>query len=179
MFWKKRNKEKVKSFTCPKCGETHDKLAAIGFDEPHYYSILNEKDKKELAELTADFCTIRHADQTDRFIRTFLRMQINDTCEDLDYGVWVSVSEQTFNDYESEFENNPNGKTYFGMIANEIQDFEESTLGIHVNIETRADGSRPEIVPHKSEHQLIKEWEKGIKIEEAETRVDKLMNNIG
>jgi len=61
---------------------------------------------------------------------------VNDACENLDYGVSVSLSEKNFNEYNDEFDNNVAGKTYFGMISNEILYYEESILGIHVNIST-------------------------------------------
>ncbi len=171
MFWKKK---KNKPFKCPQCGKAHDELPAIGFNEPYYYSILSEPNKTIQTELSSDFCIIKHPEQTDRFIRTYLRIHVNDACENLDYGVWVSVSEKTFNEYESEFKNNTEGKTYFGRIANEIEDYEESTLGLHVNIETRSGGIRPEIIPHESNHVLIKEWEQGISFKEAKKRIDRL-----
>lgn len=176
MFWKRK---KVGKYKCPKCGKEHDQIPAIGFNIPHYYNVLSEQDKNEIAELTSDFCIIRHPEQTDRFIRAYLRMQINDSCEDLDYGIWVSVSEQTFCEYNSEFGDNKEGQTYFGRIANEISDYQESTLGIHVNVETRANGSRPELIPHESEHQLVTEWKQGITLKDAENRVSKLFGNDG
>ena len=58
-------------------------------------------------------------------------------------------------------------------------DYYENTLGLHVNVETKVNRIRPKIIPHQSEHDLIKEWENGIRISEAERRVEKLMNNVG
>lgn len=92
----------------------------------------------------------------------------------MDYGVWVSVSELTFNEYKSEFCDNQEGKSYFGRVSNEIADYKESTLGIHVNVETRSGGSRPELIPHESEHRLVSDWKKGITISEAKKRLKEL-----
>ena len=174
MFWKKsKNKDK---FKCAMCGKVQDKLPALAFMSPIYYSYLSDEDKNDMAELTEDFCIIRHPEQIDRFIRTTKTFQIVDACEDLNYGIWVSVSEKTFDEYKADFKNNIEGKTYFGSICNEIPEYEESTLGLHVNVETRANGIRPEIILHQSEHVLIKDWEKGISILEAEVRVQNIMN---
>ena len=173
-----KRKEKSTEFKCSTCGQVHDELPALGFLSPLYYDTLNEKDKKEIAELSTDFCKIKHEDQTDRFIRTTLTIKINDACEDLDYGIWVSLSEKSFNEYQSEFKNNVEGKTYFGMISNEIPDYEESTLGIHVNVNTRSGGIRPEIIPHQNEHKLISDWENGINIKEAEKRIERMTNSL-
>ncbi len=177
MFWRKsKNKNK---FKCSKCGKIHEELPALAFSSPDYYEYLNDKDKKEIAEISDDFCIIRYPEQTDRFIRTTMTFQIIDACENLDYGIWVSVSEKTFEDYKAEFKKNIEGKTYFGRICNEIHEYKESTLGFHVNVETRANGIRPEIIPHQSEHDLIKDWENGITIAEAERRIQNMMNNVG
>lgn len=175
MFWDKFRKHKKKEFKCPTCGETHDELPAIGFKAPYHYEILSENDKNEIAELSDDFCVISYPDQIDRFIRTVLSIQVNDACENLEYGIWVSVSENTFNEYKSNFNKDSEPKTYFGMICNEIIDYEESTLNLHVNIETRNEGLRPEIIPHNAEHKLVSDWENGITIEEAEKRVEKII----
>lgn len=162
-------------YKCEHCGELHDELPALAFNAPFYYAILKETDKEKIAEISDDFCIIRHDDQTDRFIRTVMTIQINDACEDLDYGLWVSVSEKTFNEYKTNFKKEARAATYFGMICNEIPDYENSTLGLHVNVNTRNGGIRPELFPHQKDHQLVRDWEDGITIEEAVKRVDKMM----
>jgi hypothetical protein len=136
------------------------------------------RDEEEIAEISSDFCKITHEDQTDRFIRTTLTIQINDACENLDYGVWVSLSEKSFNEYEADFKSNVEEKTFFGMISNEIPDYEISTLGLHVNVNTRNGGIRPEIIPHETEHKLISDWENGITFKEAEKRVERMNKNF-
>lgn len=173
-----KKKQKSTEFRCSTCGEIHDELPALGFITPFYYETLNEKDKKEITEISSDFCVINHEDQTDRFIRTVLTIQINNACENLDYGVWVSLSEKSFNEYEADFKNNAEEKTYFGMISNDIPDYEESTLGLHVNVNTRKGGIRPEIIPHENDHKLISDWENGISIEEAEKRIERMNNSL-
>lgn len=173
MFWKKWKKKKSINFKCSMCGKIHNRLSAIGFNTPFYYEDLDENDKKDIAKISSDFCEIKHVDQTDRFIRTTLTISINDTCDNLDYGVWVSLSEKSFNEYKSDFKDNVEGKTYFGMISNDIFDYKETTLGIHVNVNTRSDGMRPEIIPHQNEHKLISDYENGINIKEARKRVKK------
>lgn len=171
-----KKKRKPTEFKCPTCGEVHDELPAIGFAAPFYYETLNENDKTEIAELSSDFCVIKHEDQTDRFIRTTLTIQVNDACENLDYGIWVSLSEKSFEEYRSEFKNKVEGKTYFGRISNDIPYYEETTLGLHVNVITRSGGIRPELIPHQNEHKLISDWERGITIEDAERRINDCKN---
>lgn len=168
MLWKKKKNP------CERCGKAHDELPAIGFDAPFYYYELSDEEKEEIAEISDDFCVITYPDQTDRFIRTVLSIPVIDRCEGLDYGIWVSVSEKTFEEYKSEFEKNAAPKTYFGMISNELNDYNESTLNLHVNIETRNEGFRPEILPHEAAHPLVSDWENGITLKEAEQRIGKI-----
>ena len=164
MFWnifKSKKKEKVA-------------LPAIGFAEPFYYEILIEEDKNNMAEINSDFCVINHEDQTDRFIRGVLSIKVNDTNDFLDYGIWVSLSEKSFEDYESIFKIDAEERIYFGMISNEISDYEESTLGLHVNVVTRNDETRPMISLHEGSHALIDDYENGISLKEAQLRIEKL-----
>lgn len=166
-------KKKEEKYVCLSCGKKHDELPALGFNTPYYYDILSDEDKEKMANISSDFCVITHPDQTDFFIRTTMTIPINDACEDLDYGVWVSVSQKTYDDYKANFKTNNPIQTYFGTICNEIRDYDTSTLGIHVNVNTRQNGSRPEIIPHLGEHQLIMDYNNGITFKEANERIQK------
>lgn len=175
MFWDKFKWEKDKQFKCSICGKVHEELPSIGFKTPFHYDILSEKDKNEIAEVSDDFCVIEHLEQTDRFVRTVLNLKTDIPSQDLVYGVWVSLSEKNFNEYKSNFKIQSKEKTYFGIICNEIADYEESTIGLHVNVLTRLDDLRPEIIPHKFEHKLVTDWENGITFHEANSRVENIL----
>lgn len=175
MFWKKTKKKMENQFTCSVCGKVHEELPSIGFKTPFHYDILSGSEKNEIAEISDDFCVINHSDQTDRFIRAVLVLKTENPEEDLVYGLWVSLSEKNFNEYKSNFKNQSEEKKYFGTICNEIADYEESTIGLHVNVLTRNSDLRPELIPHKSEHKLVSDWENGITFHEANNRVGKIM----
>jgi hypothetical protein len=83
-------------YTCNNCGKEHEEWPALTFKEPDGYHCLSEKDKADIAEISSDFCVVTHPEQTDRYIRCTLTLKVNDHCEDLDYGVWVSLSEKSF-----------------------------------------------------------------------------------
>ncbi|PSK89998.1 DUF2199 domain-containing protein [Taibaiella chishuiensis] len=174
-----RNRRKGAPSKCAKCGEFHDKLPAIGFTTPFYYEVLNETDKARMATLSEDFCVIEHEEQTDRFIRATLTLQVNDACEDLDYGIWVSLSEKSYDEYAAEFKNNTAGKTYFGRISNDIPEYATSTLELHVQVITKSGGLRPELVPYESDHPFILDWQNGITIAEAEKRINRCKDQSG
>ena len=62
-------------YTCANCGQVHDEWPALAFDSPASYNVLPEATRKEIGELTSDFCIVRHPDQTDRFIRATLTIK--------------------------------------------------------------------------------------------------------
>ena len=95
MFWKKK-KNKTTEFKCSKCGKVHSEWPALTFKSPANYDFLSDKEKTELGKLDSDFCEIHYEDQIDRFIRVTLTQKVNDTCENLDYGLWVSLSEKSY-----------------------------------------------------------------------------------
>jgi hypothetical protein len=110
-------------YTCSNCGKEHEEWPALTYTSPTNYDTLSE-DKQNIAELTSDFCVITHPDQTDRFIRCTLTQKLIDHCEDLEYGLWVSLSEKSFNDYSENFDNESHEAKYFGWLCNDSPDYE-------------------------------------------------------
>ena len=159
------------NFICPKCGEEHQNWPAIAFDAPYHYNILSSEDKVTIAELDEDFCIIHYEDQTDRFIRTVLIQEVTDHCDTLDYGVWVSLSEKSFNDYKSNYNSDDYEAIYFGYLSNQIPGYDD-TLSIKVDVELQKNGNRPRIFPHSDqEHDFVNDYYDGITKDEAEYRI--------
>lgn len=90
-------------FKCSCCGEIHEEWPALTFISPDSYHCLSEDNKKSFCFIDDDFCTINYSDHIGRFIRCTLTQKVNDHCEDLDYGLWVSLSEKSYIDYEKNF----------------------------------------------------------------------------
>lgn len=165
-------------FTCSTCGQVHEGFPALGFDAPYYYHNLSETEKEEIAVLSDDFCIIRHPDQTDRFIRVVLNQKIIDFPATLQYGVWVSLSEKSFNDYKEHYNSTQHLTTYFGYLCNQLPGYEK-TLSIRTNVQTAGDNSRPEIFPHddQMESPFVRDYFEGISLEEAEKRIHAAYGN--
>ena len=165
-------------YICSVCGKEHEEFPALAFSSPTNYNVLSEEDKENIAELTDDFCVIKHRDQTDLFIRCILTQKVNNYCEDLQYGLWVSISEKSFQDYLDNYNNKEYETKYFGWLCNDLPDFvfEES---IPTTVFTRTGGHRPEIVPHKDfDHPYVKDYFNGITKEEAERRITEMLETI-
>lgn len=145
------------------------------FNSPDSYDALSPTDKESFAEIDSDFCTIRHPDQTDRFIRCTLTQSVIDHCEDLEYGLWVSLSEKSFNDYSNNFNNEEHETTYFGWLCNDISEYEFKE-NIPTTVVTQTGNNRPYIVPHKGfDHPFVKDYYNGITKQEAEKRIKAML----
>ena len=163
-------------YICSKCGQEHEGRPAIGFDSPYYYDTLSQDEKDSIATLSEDLCTITHEDQTDRFIRGVIHMQVNDDCEPLDYGVWVSLSESSYDNYKENFHNEYHEVTYFGYICNNLTGYDD-TLSIKANVVTRGK-TRPEIIPHddQMDNEFVRDYYEGIDKATADARIRQLLN---
>lgn len=156
----------------------HEEWPAITFDSPSHYINLSEEDKKNLALLKDDFCIISWPDQTDRFIRCTLSQTVVDHCDNLEYGLWVSLSEKSFRDYIDNFSNEHHEVTYFGWLCNDIPGYDMDG-NIPANVLTRGGTARPEIIPHKEvDHPFIKDYYNGITKATAEKRIQDVLSVV-
>ena len=176
MFWK-RNKISLPKYKCTNCGKEHDEWPALAFKSPVQYHNLTEKNKNEIGKLDEDFCEIQQEDQIDRFIRVTLSQKIIDSCETLEYGLWVSLSQKSYEDYKENF-NNQNYETgYFGWLCSNIVEYGE-TVSIPCDVFTKKGNQRPEIFPHEDfEHPFVSDYHNGISKKEAEKRINDMLKN--
>lgn len=167
-------------FKCEICGEIHNDYPALTYPYPDSYYWLSEEEKKKFnASLESDFCTIEYPDQTDRFIRVVLKQKIIDSELTLDYGLWVSLSEKSYDDYFSNFKNeNYENNQYFGWLDSIIPEYNFSER-IPTNVYTKLGNERPEIFPHSDfDHPFVKDYYQGITKEEAEKRIHNMLSKI-
>ncbi|WP_299797628.1 DUF2199 domain-containing protein [uncultured Maribacter sp.] len=178
MFWK-RKKKVPSEFTCAECGKIHSDWPALAFNSPTNYHNLSDKEKEEIGKLDTDFCEIHHPDQIDRFIRVTLTQKVNDICETLEYGLWVSLSEKSYSDYKENYNNSNHEVGYFGWLCNNIAEY-GNMLSIPCDVITKAGNRRPEIFPHQDfDHPFVKDYYEGISKKEAVNRIDEMLNNLG
>lgn len=162
----------LNTFICPSCGKEHYEWPALAFPYPSSYGSLTEEEKQYgQTELNEDFCVIEYPDQIDFFIRTTLTQKVTGSCEGLDYGVWVSLSETSFLDYNENFHNENHEVVYFGWLSNWLPDYDYSG-SIAMNVETRKGNQRPDVIPHKdSDHPFVQDYYEGISLKEAKRRI--------
>ena len=169
--------KKIK-YKCASCGKFHEEWPALVYISPTDYDTLSQDEKQNIGKLDTDFCVITHSDQKDRFIRCILTQKVIDHCEDLEYGLWVSLSEKSFQDYSDNFNNENHETKYFGWLCNDLPnyDFSES---IPTTVFTRIGNIRPEIIPHDDfNHPFVKDYYNGITKLEAEKRIKEMLKTV-
>ena len=166
-------------YTCTSCGQVHTEWPALTYLSPTNYDLLSAEDKETIGQLSNDLCVITHPGQTDRFIRCTLTQKVIDHCQDLEYGVWVSLSEKNFQDYSDNFDNDQHITTYFGWLCNALPDYDFSTGSVPTTVRTREGDLRPEIVPHKDfVHAFVDDYYRGITEYEAEKRIHNMLQAV-
>jgi len=166
-------------YRCECCGELHKEWPAIAFRVPNPYLHLTDEEKEYQAKISSDFCIIEYSDQTDYFIRATLSQDVIDNCKDLEYGLWVSLSEKSFNDYYTNFKKGNHITSYFGWLSSYIPGY-DSTLEIPTTVYTKADNQRPEMFPREGfDHPFVKDYYDGITKAEAERRIEEMLRHTG
>lgn len=168
----------IETFQCQKCGQFHESdWPSLAFSSPYYFATLSKEDQDKLAVLDSDFCVIKHEDQVDRFIRCVLKQKVINHCSELEYGLWVSLSEKSFEDYLDHYNDNDHEVTYFGWLANFLAEYENNNTSIPMTVYTQLGNSRPILIPHEShDHPFVYDFYHGISFEEAEKRIKNMMN---
>src|SRR5215217_4790318 len=108
---------------CSFCGEIHEGSPSFGFRAPDQYASLSEDQKAKMGTLTEDFCTITHEEGTDHFIRAVLEIPIHGAEEPFLWGVWVSLSEKSFNRYRETYDQPVAGEKFFGWVCNQLSPY--------------------------------------------------------
>ena len=122
-----------------------------------------ERDKR--GKLDTDVCYI----DDDIYVRGCIEISIVDMNEMFVWGVWTSVSKQSFSRIlelwsEAVIENEP---PRFGWLSNNISSYPDTT-NLKTNLYMRGNGLRPLIKLQPNEHPLAVEQHRGITIQRVQ-----------
>jgi hypothetical protein len=161
---------------CGICGEIHHPYPALTFAYPNSYYWLTEEQKNTYKiQIDNDFCTIEYPDRTDWFIRVVLKQKIAKSSLYLEYGLWVSVSEEDFEDYTANFDNANHETVYFGWLSNALPDY-QFERGIAMDVKTKHGNERPQVYPQLDfNHPFVVDFYHGITKGEAEKRIHTML----
>lgn len=155
---------------CACCGREMTGLPLdLGYRSPAGWDELDEAIKLR-SLLTDDFCLIRHDNgATDRYIRCILPLPVSALGSEFRFGVWMSVSEESWKVYQLGFETDEYSREgCFGYLANELQGFEGSYL-LHANVWFQKGHQRPRVVLHDADHPLVYAQQTGLEIAQIES----------
>jgi hypothetical protein len=110
-----------------------------------------------------DFCRIRYSSgEISRFIRCILPIPIPELDTEFRWGVWVSVSKDSWRIYEVGFNTGKHEtEGCFGYLMHEIPGFEGST-SLHCDVRFQPDRMRPRIILYQTEHPLFSAQAEGV-----------------
>jgi hypothetical protein len=148
------------SFTCSRCGETHDLPMSFAFEAPVYWYGIPESERPLRAVLDEELCVI---DKQHFFIKGRICIPVHDNPDAFERGVWVSLSETNFKRAVAMWDR-PGREVespYFGWLSSEIPGY-ESTRNLKTNVHTRPLGERPTIELEPTNHPLAVEQREGI-----------------
>jgi len=164
-------------FKCVTCNERHD-LGEISFgaDAPVQWMLLSESERQS-SEITNDQCVIHTGDERHYFIRACLDVPIKDTDRSFTWGVWVSLSEQSFEEMSAHWEDPNRNKLgpYFGWLCTKIPGYPD-TVFLKTQVRQRDVGVRPLVELQPSAHPLSLHQQEGIPKGELERLVADILH---
>jgi hypothetical protein len=96
-----RRAESAASWTCPTCGERHDELPAATAHAPLVWDQASPWERADDFDLTSDTCIWKGEHY---FIRGVLELPLTDREGVFSFGVWTSLSRESFARYLPTFE---------------------------------------------------------------------------
>jgi len=154
------------SYKCSSCGKTHEGSPSFGFDAPDPYLEQSET-VQEQGELESDLCHYEDEDGIHYFVRVVLEIPIYGVTEPFAWGVWVSLSEESYEHYIETYNNLETDKIYFGWFCNHLP-YYENTYALATDVQPQEKGLRPGLKLHESDHELFGDFINGISIEKAQ-----------
>ena len=151
------------TWTCSRCGETHDGLPlSWAFAAPVHWQWLDEAERQARGFCDADFCVMTDdAGEAARFVRGTIEIPIVDASGSVEdafvIGVWASLSEASFDEVVEIQKHDDNGEAgpWFGWLSNRIPVYPD-TLNLKTRVHHRP-GLRPLIEVEPGEHPLSRD----------------------
>jgi hypothetical protein len=150
-------------FRCQSCGEIHEGMPGFGAAAPLSYYAIAEAQRASRCKLSNDDCII---DRKSFFVRGCLELPVQEATEPLIWGVWVSLSDQSFLAWQTVFDQKYRSHVgpFFGWLNAWIKPYPE-TMNLKARVHLRDDGLRPRIELEPTDHPLALEQRNGISVD--------------
>jgi hypothetical protein len=164
-------------FTCARCGMVHDvDEMAFGTDAPLHWECLSAADRAQ-SQLGEEQCIINSEGQRHFYVRAVLEVPIQGSERPFNWGVWVSLSEQSYREM-SEHWQDPSRTSlgpYFGWLCTKIPEYPD-TLLLKTHLHQRPIGERPAVELEPTDHPLSVDQRQGIDEKRVEEIVVRLLH---
>ncbi len=157
------------SYVCSYCGETHEGLPDVGFDQPALAFDVPDIERDRRVRLGSDHCVV---DDEHHFVRGVIEIPVVDYSNVFGIGVWVSQKSENFDAYVDRPDSSSIGP-FFGWLSNEVGFCDRSSLQLKTMVHFRGRSLRPLIELEPTDHPLSVAQRHGITLDEAWTFVHK------
>jgi hypothetical protein len=149
-------------FKCTTCNEWHEGMPTFGVHVPATYLSIPENERDARCALTEDTCVI---DRKWFFGRGCLELPVHDVSEPFVWGVWVSLSEDSFAQCRRSLQKSRRSHIgpFFGWLSTALPVY-PSTLSLKTMVHLRDNWLRPRIELEPTDHPLAIEQRDGIAI---------------
>ncbi|WP_322025786.1 DUF2199 domain-containing protein [Burkholderia sp. BCC1977] len=162
-------------FQCAQCDEWHEGEPSVAFKLPDFLLGIPEPERATRAIRDEDMCVV---DRQYFFVRACLEVPIIGADEPFLWGLWVSLSERSFDDYlENQEAGNASGP-YFSWLANRLPGY-PVPKGLKSHTHPRLDGQRPLVELDTTDHPLSLDFHNGMSAERAQTLFEKVLHQDG
>lgn len=164
------------SFECSECGQQHEGSPSFSVNAPDPWRWQTEEIRNK-GGITSDICYYSDEERNHYFIRVIIEVPIHGISEPFLWGVWVSLSKESFDHYLDTWDEPDLEKEYFGWFCNTLP-YYERTIELATNVHPQAGGARPCLSLHESDHELYTDFVNGISIEKAQKIAEIAMHGI-
>ena len=161
-------------FRCATCDEVHHGIPTFGFALPAIAHQIPESERATRVALGTDDCVV---DKERYLVRGCLEIPVRGYREPLNYGVWLSLSRDSFTRYKSSIEdvNRRSGASYFGWLCTAIPGYPDTQL-LKTSVHVRPWPTRPLVQLDATDHPLAIEQRDGVNPWRVQQIVERIMH---
>ncbi len=173
-------------YKCHECGKTHTGSPSFSYKYPEYYFDVPRNERETRVLVNADSCKISpNADDASEdviyCIRVILEIPIRNSAQPFTWGVWVSQSKNSFDQYVDTFDCDQSTQGSFGWLMVNMPFYshpETNEMPVHLecDVEFGPMGQRPKIRIWDCNHPLSIDQREGISWRTA-TKIANMANS--
>ncbi|KAB0634250.1 hypothetical protein WT67_27840 [Burkholderia stagnalis] len=141
-------------------GKTHHGIPSFVAPAPFSYYQIPDEERAHRCSLGSDDCVI---DETLFFVRGNIEIPVHGFAEPFTWGVWLSVSEASFQEWVRTFHvaKRSHVGPFFGWLNTQLSVYPD-TINLKTMVHLRNDGIRPYVSVEPTDHPLALEQRHGI-----------------